>query len=69
MKLKAAQVQEVMQEQLVDDQTNVHYTKGYPKAGMQRRQAKQNQGYHSGQRSYLLVKGVVGIDFLKEGMY
>ena len=69
MKLKAAQVQEVMQEQLVDDQTNVHYTKGHPKAGMQKSQAIPNQCYHSGQRSYLLAKGVVGIEFLGEGMY
>lgn len=76
-KLKAVQVQVqvqvqgVMQEQLVDDQTNVHCTKGHPEAGMQKRQMMQNQCYRScsGQRSYLLVKGVVGIDFLVEGMY
>lgn len=65
------QVQEVMQEQLVDDQINVHCTKGYPEVGTQKRQTRRNQCYHSysGQRSYLLVKGVVGIEFQVEGRH
>ena len=36
---------------------------------MHKRQVMRNQCHYSGQRSYLLVKGVVGIDFLGEGMY